>query len=423
MLFCFFTYTSAARAKKNVSVPQGGYVTSCILRVASIHFRTTLARCNQPHTIALHLSFLRRSAVGRATFTVSAAKIGRTFSVVQISVAQSPGHERGRGRSQSKSRIGSVASAATATDPAAAAAAEAVAAAKAAAPPDPFVVGYLTQANLAFESGVSLPTHFRLEPAPLPRGSTADLRANADPNWVVQPQPPFSVREWRNALRRVETYIPRRGGGGRRVSGDSGGGGSEGGGGATNAANDEWIRLASGERWTQESLGFVCDTFPLIPDAYGLQEDAEQLRKISDDDNHRHLHNDHDDDDQRRRTQSSSDSTPSPFPSPSVSASIPQLQPPALPPTPTSPSKKPTPTSNLDLSKFWFPTLVLNIEFKKLLPPEGVEWLFVRVRPKQIRNGRMDLEVVVLDEEGDIVALSWHVALIVGGERNSRGRL
>lgn len=321
-------------------MPQGGYVTSCILRVASIHFRTTLARCNQPHTISLHLSFLRRSAVGRAIFTVSACKIGRTFSVVQISVAQ--GHGGGGD-----------------------------------AAPRPFVVGYLTQANLASESGVSLPTHFALDPTPLPRGSTADLHASTDPNWVLQPQP---FTSWRNALQQVHTYIPR---GGPRV--------------AAGEAGDEWICLASGERWTQESLGFVCDTFPLIPDAYGLRDDPEQLKKIADD-NHP---------DQRidRRIQNAIVSSPAPSP-------------PAASSTPSSSSN-----SKIDISKFWFPTLVLNIEIKKLLPPDGVEWLFVRVRPKQIRNGRMDLEVVVLDEEGDIVALSWHVALLVNGERNSRGRL
>ena len=62
--------------------------------------------------------------------------------------------------------------------------------------------------------------------------------------------------------------------------------------------------------------------------------------------------------------------------------------------------------------------MVLNIDFKKALPPEGVEWLFSRVRSKRIRNGRMDLEVTVLDERGEVVALSTHVALIVRAERN-----
>ena len=64
----------------------------------------------------------------------------------------------------------------------------------------------------------------------------------------------------------------------------------------------------------------------------------------------------------------------------------------------------------------------MNLEVKKTLPPEGVEWLFVRVRPKQIKNGRMDLEVVILDEQGDIVALSQHVCLILDAARNMAER-
>jgi hypothetical protein len=68
--------------------------------------------------------------------------------------------------------------------------------------------------------------------------------------------------------------------------------------------------------------------------------------------------------------------------------------------------------------KFWYPTVVLNLDIKKALPEEGVEWLFARVETKQIRNGRMDLDVVILDDEGQIVALSHHVALAVSVERN-----
>ena len=71
----------------------------------------------------------------------------------------------------------------------------------------------------------------------------------------------------------------------------------------------------------------------------------------------------------------------------------------------------------------WYPTLLLNIEFKKPLPQEGVEWLFVRTETKQIKNGRMDIEVVIFDAGGDIVALSHHVALAVSGERNIAKRV
>jgi len=73
-------------------------------------------------------------------------------------------------------------------------------------------------------------------------------------------------------------------------------------------------------------------------------------------------------------------------------------------------------------AKFWYPTLLLNLEIKKDLPPDGVEWLFVRVQAKEIKNGRMDLEVVILDEEGDLVALSHHVAMILSAARNTAKR-
>ncbi|MCJ1286920.1 hypothetical protein MMC26_006266 [Xylographa opegraphella] len=66
----------------------------------------------------------------------------------------------------------------------------------------------------------------------------------------------------------------------------------------------------------------------------------------------------------------------------------------------------------------WYPTVLLNLEIKKILPLAGVEWLFVRVRAKQIKNGRMDLEVVIMDDVRDLVALSQHVCLIVRADRN-----
>jgi acyl-CoA thioesterase FadM len=71
---------------------------------------------------------------------------------------------------------------------------------------------------------------------------------------------------------------------------------------------------------------------------------------------------------------------------------------------------------------FWYPTVLLNMDFKKPLPEEGVEWLFVRSDAKQIKNGRMDIEIVILDEGGEIVALSHHIALAVDSSRNFADR-
>ncbi|KAK8012528.1 hypothetical protein PG991_009903 [Apiospora marii] len=79
-------------------------------------------------------------------------------------------------------------------------------------------------------------------------------------------------------------------------------------------------------------------------------------------------------------------------------------------------------TKSQPMAKFWYPTLLLNLDIKKALPAEGVEWLFVRVRAKQIRNGRQDLEVVILDQQGEIVALSHHVALVLDAKRNTAKR-
>ncbi|KAG2412614.1 hypothetical protein HFD88_010171 [Aspergillus terreus] len=66
----------------------------------------------------------------------------------------------------------------------------------------------------------------------------------------------------------------------------------------------------------------------------------------------------------------------------------------------------------------WYPTVTMNIDFKKRLPPGGVPWLYSRVHSKRVVNGRMDLDVVVLDEAGDVVALGSQVGLVVSASRN-----
>lgn len=72
---------------------------------------------------------------------------------------------------------------------------------------------------------------------------------------------------------------------------------------------------------------------------------------------------------------------------------------------------------------FWFPTVTLNIDFKKRLPrTTGVEWLYSRVTTKSIHNGRTDIDVVVLDERGEVVALATQVGLVLSASRNLRGR-
>ena len=287
-----------------VQVPHGGYVTSTFLSVVSVHFSTTLRAQNQPHTIALHLTFIRRTSVGPATFTVYDTKLGRKTSTVRVTLTQG-------------------------------------------ASADEEVVGYITNSNLGTESGLTLPTAWSLAPPPYPVADLARLAVDEDEHWKLEKQLSFAT--FRKASKHLDFYFPRKG----QLAKD---------------IIDEWIRFSNGERFTNHSLGFVADMWPQMVEAYWAH--------------------------------SSNSGEPAP---------------PAV--TEQSTKKK----SN-KWSHFWYPTLLLNLEMKKALPSEGVEWLFVRVTSKRIQNGRMDLEVVILDELGEIVALSQHVTLIMSVERNMAGR-
>lgn len=262
-------------------------VTSVFLRAAATHFRTTLAAQNQPHTISLHLEFLRRTQEGPATLVVRDVKLGRQTSTIHVTLSQD-------GREE--------------------------------------VVGFLTQSNMDTESGLSLTTQWALHPAPPPPpASFSGLLAGADdPNWVEQTDKPSP--KFRKVAHRALTFLPRKGQ-------------------AMPGLLDEWLRLESGETFKNESIGFVCDFFPSVIDNLWRRKHGDK------------------------------------------------------PPPP-----------------FWYPTVALNLDVKKSLPPDGVEWLFIRVRAKSIKNGRMDLEVVILDEMGEVVALSQHVNLVVGAERNLAAR-
>ncbi|KAJ5658181.1 uncharacterized protein N7484_001830 [Penicillium longicatenatum] len=69
-------------------------------------------------------------------------------------------------------------------------------------------------------------------------------------------------------------------------------------------------------------------------------------------------------------------------------------------------------------AKFWYPTVTLNIDMKKHLPAAGVEWLYSRIVTKVVRDGRTDLDVTVLDQDGEVIALSTQVGLVVSASRN-----
>ena len=208
------------------------------------------------------------------------------------------------------------------------------------------VVGYISYSNISVESGLSLPTSWSLYPSPAPANVTRMVEG-ADENWKSLDKEILHA-PFRKASANMSFYVPLNAS-------------------ADRSYVDQWLRFKSGERFTMESLGMVCDMFLQVVEGYREQDNT----------------------------------------------------------TPRSCGTNLNRESEMAPQKlgiFWYPTILLNLEVKKVLPPAGVDWLFVRVRPKQIKNGRMDLEVVILDVEGDLVALSNHVALIVGVERNMATR-
>jgi acyl-CoA thioesterase len=132
------------------------------------------------------------------------------------------------------------------------------------------------------------------------------------------------------------------------------------------SVGDQWIKFRDGTKFTTESLGYVADMFPMVVESYTADEDPYKVGPSTKE--HNGL------------------------------------------------KKKPAG------AKFWYPTVVLNIDVKKALPKEGVDWLFCRARSKLIAKGRLDIEVVIMDEAGDLIALSHHVALVLSASRNLAAR-
>jgi hypothetical protein len=60
-------------------------------------------------------------------------------------------------------------------------------------------------------------------------------------------------------------------------------------------------------------------------------------------------------------------------------------------------------------------TLSMSTEIKKMLPKDGIRWLYMRTEAKRLEGSRMDLEVLLFDETMDLVAISHQVAWIVTG--------
>ncbi|KAH8653345.1 thioesterase-like superfamily-domain-containing protein [Xylariales sp. PMI_506] len=194
------------------------------------------------------------------------------------------------------------------------------------------VIAMLTHANITAETGVSFPTAWSLDPKPPPTNLKKLAESGTDGVWKPWK---LAMTKFRKAATKVDIYLP---GGGRVERG----------------VIDQWIKFKSGERFTNLSLGYLCDMFPQLIETYTNDDEAMENSG----------------------------------------------------------------TSKKTITAHWYPTLALNLDIKRALPEEGVEWIFARIQSKAILNGRMDLEIIMFNEAMELIAISHHVAMIVSTARN-----
>ena len=73
--------------------------------------------------------------------------------------------------------------------------------------------------------------------------------------------------------------------------------------------------------------------------------------------------------------------------------------------------------TDMNLNKVFLFRLISRslLPSKKMLPPGGVQWLFPRAQIRKILSGRLDAEILVLDEKLELVAISHQINRMVPG--------
>lgn len=299
------------------SVPNGGYVASCMLAAASSH----LSSREQPDMLTSHFEYPSRAAAGPAIVTIDDVKLGRQVSTFHLTLWQDGLLSQSPWVTPSVSRR--------------------------------VTLAYTSHTNLSTFEGITIPTAYEASPtAALPPIPDFELlkTQDEDNNWELSrlPKPPGPL----SYLTKWRFYMPR---GNPLVSGTT----------------DMWIRLSNGERITQGALAYVADAFPhnlhmflATPELRALIE-AQQKQANS-----------------NAKGQGGTE----------------------------------------ERASLWFPTMTMNLEAKMALPEQGIEWLTVRVTTKQIKDGRFDIDLLIRDVDGEIVALSQQVAMILSIERNMASR-
>ncbi|OBS17652.1 hypothetical protein FPOA_09387 [Fusarium poae] len=284
------------------AVPNGGYVASVMYQAVQSHIRNLALR---QEIISAQLQYVNRTQIGEVTIAIEKVKIGLATSTFHATLTQ------GNDSSNSKARK--------------------------------CVLGYYVCLAPTTDS-LTLTTGWKLLP-PAPAIDLERAAKELDPNWSleasrIQISHLASLGFVRAVEGAFESYY-------RRQPDRKG-------------LEDSWIRLTSGERFTNSTLSLVVDAKPYVVEGWRPLPEGEKSEAEA------------------------------------------------------------VPFSRND--PFWYPTLVMNLDIKKILRQEGVEWLFIRTEARKIEQGRLDLQVTILDQEGDLVALSSHVNLVLSASRNLGAR-
>lgn len=221
---------------------------------------------------------------------------------------------------------------------------------------------YTSQINLREFGGITLPTGFQAtapDTAPPEPNFDALDKHGSDDNWE-ETKLPKEMTKIQASLTNYRFFVQSNSQ--QQVPG----------------VLDTYLCLASGEPITQATLPYVADSFPFNSHTYLISPELRELLN--------------------------------------------QPAPPKGDDAATSERRAEVNRKSKERADLWLPTVSMNLENKKALPEEGVKWLHMRMTSKQIENGRFDMEVILRDAEGDLVALSHHVAMILSMSRNTAKR-
>lgn len=65
-------------------------------------------------------------------------------------------------------------------------------------------------------------------------------------------------------------------------------------------------------------------------------------------------------------------------------------------------------------------TIMLNIEFKRRLPEEGLRWIFSRAESRMLQGGRLDLDVTLCDQNLNLLCIARQSILALDAKRKLR---